>query len=119
MNTKKKVFAGNWSGVSPKLGEELGLFHLIFQRSNLNGETPKSRLGDADSRWGDVSSLQFKYCSWQWCEGSRTVVICQLNSLFILREYFQKYFYLSSFKMITFLLLLKYFFDQYFVLYFK
>ena len=36
--------------------------------------------------------------------------ICQLNSLFISPEYFQKYFYLSSFKMTTFLLLLKYFF---------
>ena len=37
-------------------------------------------------------------------------VICWLNSLFILREYFQKYLYLNNFKTITFLLLLKYFF---------
>ena len=60
--TKKKVFAGNWSGFSPKLGEELGLFCLIIQRSNLDERTPKSRWGDANSRLGDVSPLQFKYC---------------------------------------------------------
>ena len=41
---------------------------------------------------------------------SQPVVICLLNSLFILLEYFQKYLYLSTFKMSTFLLLLKYFF---------
>ena len=46
----------------------------------------------------------------QWCEGSRPVVIRPLNSLFILLEYFQKYLYLSSFKLSTFLLLLKYLF---------
>ena len=34
---QKKVFAGNWSGFSPKLGEELGRFCLIIQRSNLDG----------------------------------------------------------------------------------
>ena len=33
------VFAGNWSDFLPKLGEELGLFCLIIQRSNLVGET--------------------------------------------------------------------------------
>ena len=42
---QKKVFAGNWSGFSPKLGEKLGLFRLIIQRSNLDGETPKSQWG--------------------------------------------------------------------------
>ena len=37
MNTKKnKVFAGNWSGFSPKSGEELNLFRLIIQRLNLD-----------------------------------------------------------------------------------
>ena len=39
MNTKKKVFAGNWNGFSPKLGEELDFFCLIIQRSNLDGGT--------------------------------------------------------------------------------
>ena len=34
---KKGVFAENWSGFSPKLREELGLFRLIIQRSNLDG----------------------------------------------------------------------------------
>ena len=55
---KKKVFAGNWSGFSPKLGEELGFFRVygvIIQRSNLYGGTPKSRWGDANSGWGDAS----------------------------------------------------------------
>ena len=37
MNTKKKVFAGNRSVFSPKLGEELGLFRLTIHRSNLDG----------------------------------------------------------------------------------
>ena len=50
---------------------------------------------------------------------SRLVVTCRLNRLFILLEYFQKYLYLSTLKTTTFLLLLKYFFGQYFVLYFK
>ena len=36
---KKKVFAGNWRGFFPKLGEELGLFRLIIQCSNLVGGT--------------------------------------------------------------------------------
>ena len=45
--------------------------------------------------------------------------LCQLNSVFILLEYFQKYLYLSTFKKTTFLLLFKYFFWKYFVLYFK
>ena len=36
---KKKIFAGNWSGFFPKLGEELGLFRLIIQCSNLVGGT--------------------------------------------------------------------------------
>ena len=37
MNTKKnKVFAGNWSGFSPKSGEELNLFRLIIQGLNLD-----------------------------------------------------------------------------------
>ena len=46
MNTKKKVFAGNWSGFLQKSGEELSIFRLIIQRSdldeghlNLNGGT--------------------------------------------------------------------------------
>ena len=30
----------------------LAFFRLIIQRSNLNGGTPKSRWGDANSRWG-------------------------------------------------------------------
>ena len=34
------------------LGEHLGLFCLIIQRSNLDGGTPKSRWGDAKSQWG-------------------------------------------------------------------
>ena len=34
---KKKVFAGNWSVFSPKLGEKLDLFCLIIQNSNLDG----------------------------------------------------------------------------------
>ena len=37
MNTKKKVFAENWSVFSPKLGEEIGLLRLTIQRSNLDG----------------------------------------------------------------------------------
>ena len=37
-----------------KLGEELSLFRLIIQRLNLCGRTPKSRWGDANSRWGDA-----------------------------------------------------------------
>ena len=45
---------------------------------------------------------------WQWCKSSWPVVICRLNSLLILLEYFQKYLYLSTFKMTTFLLLVKY-----------
>ena len=53
MNTKKKVFAGNWSGFSPKLAE-LSLFRLIIHRWNLDGGTPKSRWRDANSRWGDA-----------------------------------------------------------------
>ena len=52
---QKKVFAENRSVFSPKLGEELGLFCLIIQRSNLDGVTPKSRWEDAKSRWGDAS----------------------------------------------------------------
>ena len=36
---KKKIFAINWSGFFPKLGEELGLFCLIIQCSNLDGGT--------------------------------------------------------------------------------
>ena len=40
---KIEVFAENWSGFSPKLGEELGLVRLIIQRSNLDGGTSKSR----------------------------------------------------------------------------
>ena len=36
---QKKVFAGNCSVFSPKLGEELGLFRLIIQRLNLDGGT--------------------------------------------------------------------------------
>ena len=39
--------------------------------------------------------------------------------LFILLEYIQKYLHLSTFKTTPFLLLLKYFFGQYFILYFK
>ena len=54
---QKKVFAENWSGFSPKLGEGLGLFCLIIQRSNHNGGTPKSRWGDANPPWGDASPL--------------------------------------------------------------
>ena len=42
---EKKVFAENWSVFSPKLGEELGLFCLIIQRSNLDKGTSKSRWG--------------------------------------------------------------------------
>ena len=53
---KKKVFAENRSGFLPKLGEELDLFCLTIQRSNVDGETPKSRWGDAKSRWGDAKS---------------------------------------------------------------
>ena len=34
---KKKVFAGNCSGFSPKLNKELSLFCLIIQRLNLYG----------------------------------------------------------------------------------
>ena len=38
MNThKKEVFAENWSVFLPKLGDELGLFCLIMQHSNLDG----------------------------------------------------------------------------------
>ena len=43
------------------------------------------------------------------CEGSRPVV-CPIKKLFFLFDYFRKYFYLSSFKTTTFLLLLKYLF---------
>ena len=39
---------------------------------------------------------------WQRREGSRPVVICRLNSLFILPEYFEKYLYLSTFETTTF-----------------
>ena len=42
---KKKDLAENWSGFSPKLSEELGLFCLIIQRSNLDEGTPKFRWG--------------------------------------------------------------------------
>ena len=42
---KKKILAENWSGFSPKQGEELGLFCLIIQRSNLDEGTAKSRWG--------------------------------------------------------------------------
>ena len=50
---KKEVFVENWNGFSLKLGEELGLFRQIIQRSNFDGGTSKSRWGDAKSRWGD------------------------------------------------------------------
>ena len=58
-------------------------------------------------------------CGTYEVKASRPVVKCRLNSLFNLLEYFQKYLYLSSFKTATFLLLLKNFFGQYFVLYLK
>ena len=45
MNTKKKVFSEYESVFSTKLGEELGIFCLIIQRSNLDERTPKSRWG--------------------------------------------------------------------------
>ena len=45
MNTIKKGLRRKLSVYSPKLGEELGLFRLIIQRSNLDGGTPKSRWG--------------------------------------------------------------------------
>ena len=70
--TKKKVFADSRSVSPPKsifprnlvlysavicriYSCCLALFRRIIQRSNIDGETPKPR-------WGDAFPLQFKYC---------------------------------------------------------
>ena len=76
---KNKVFTGNWSAFSSKLGEDqkkkvfaaiwdyiwpefgiyscwLTLFRLNIQRPNLDRKTSKSRRENAKSRWGDANS---------------------------------------------------------------
>ena len=45
------LFRGSWCYIRPDFE---GLFPLINQRSNLDGGTPKSRWGDAQSRWGTL-----------------------------------------------------------------
>ena len=69
---KKKIFAAICYYIRPEFGiyscwEQL--FPLIIQTFTFNGKiaeislggTLKSRCGDAKSRWGDASPLQFKY----------------------------------------------------------
>ena len=65
MNTKKKVFAGNSSVffvAKIRCRITVGLFRLIIQHSNLDEGTPKSRWGNAKSRWGAVFPISAKKC---------------------------------------------------------
>ena len=55
MNTKKKGLRRKLKCFLPKLGEELGLFHLTIQRSNLDGGTPKSRWGTLNLNGGKLT----------------------------------------------------------------
>ena len=102
---KKKVFTKIETVFSAIQTFEGGLFsNGGVNFSQKTASKPPKWCGFAyfTSQWGGLESPPvppwLRYCIWQ------------LNSLFISREYFQKYFYLSSFKMTTFLLLLKYFF---------
>ena len=74
------------------------LFFLIKCIQYDNKKLQKVIIRDFLREWGVRRPRAMR----QWCEGSRPVVICQLHSLFILLEYFQKYLYLSTFKTTNF-----------------